>query len=283
VPGAIGIDVGATKVAVALIDSASGRVQHSESFPTSLDGGPRAVLDACVVRCERFAGSGPVAAIGVGICEIVGPDGRIRSACSIDWRHLDIVGSLSHVAPTSVESDVRAAATGEAIYGAGRDLASFLYVNAGSGTSSCLVVDGTPLVGAHGAAILIGAGPLEVEATAGGVGMADLFGAPTTEDVSRAAQSGDARASEILRNGGRALGEAIAFAVNLLDPEAVILGGGVGLNAREYRTALESGMRTHIWLETARALPLLAAELGEQAGVVGAARVALDHIPVAAA
>ena len=282
VRGAIGIDVGATKVAVALIDSASGEVRQSESFPTSLDGGPPAVLAACVAACERLARSERPAAIGVGICEIVGPDGAIASACSIDWRDLDVVGSLSHVAPTSVESDVRAAATAEAIYGAGRDLASFLYVNAGSGTSSCLVVDGTPLVGARGAAILIGAGPLGAEATAGGVGMADLFGVPSTEDVSRASRAGDARASGILRDGGRALGEAIAFAVNLVDPEAVILGGGVGLNETEYRASLESGMRAHIWLDTARELPLLAAELGEQAGVIGAARMALSHVPVAA-
>lgn len=279
----IGIDVGATKVAVALIDSASGRVQRSESFPTSLEGGPQAVLAACIALCERFARSEPVAAIGVGVCEIVSPDGAIRSACSIDWRDLEIVGSFSHIAPTRVESDVRAAAVGEAIYGAGRELASFLYVNAGSGTSSCLVIDGTPLVGTRGAAILIGAGPLEAEATAGGIGIAQRYGAPTAEDVSRASQAGDARASEILQSGGRALGEAIAFSVNLLDPEAVILGGGVGLNEGEYRAALEAGMRSHIWLEDTRDVPLLAAELGAQAGVVGAARAALDHVPVGAA
>ena len=283
VSSGIGIDVGATKVAVALIDSPTGTVRRSESFPTSMGEGPQAVLDACITLCERFARDEPVAAIGVGVCEIVSPDGAITSASSIDWRDLDIVGSLSHVAPTRVESDVRAAAVGEAVYGAGRGLASFLYVNAGSGTSSCLVIDGTPITGARGAAILIGAGPLEAEAAAGGVGIAERFGAPTAADVSRASQAGDRRASEILRRAGGALGEAIAFSVNLLDPEAVILGGGVGLNVGEYRAALESGMRGHIWLAETRDLPLLAAELGEQAGVVGAARAALDHAPVGAA
>lgn len=282
-PSAIGVDVGATKVAVALVDSATGRVRHSERFPTSLDGGPQAVLDACIEHCERFARREPVAAIGVGVCEIVSPDGTIKSACSIDWRDLDLVGSFSHVAPTHVESDVRAAAVGEARYGAGRELASFLYVNAGSGTSSCLVIDGEPLAGGRGAAILIGAGPLEAEATAGGVGIAQRFGAPTVEDVSRASQAGDARASAILQSGGRALGEAIAFSVNLLDPEAVILGGGVGLNEGAYRAALETGMRSQIWFEDARDLPLLDAELGAQAGVVGAASAALDHVRVGAA
>jgi glucokinase len=280
---AIGIDVGATKVAVALVDSATGRVQRSESFLTSLDGGPREVLDACIRLCERLAQSEPVVAIGVGVCEIVDPDGAIKSACSIDWRDLDIIRSFSHLAPTHVESDVRAAAIGEARYGAGRELASFLYVNAGSGTSSCLVIDGEPLAGAHGAAILIGAGPLGAEAAAGGVGIAQRFGAATVEDVVRASQAGDTRATEILREGGAALGDAIAFSVNLLDPEAVIVGGGVGLNASEYRSALETAMRRHIWLGEARDVPLLDAELGARAGVVGAASAALDHARVGAA
>jgi glucokinase len=280
---AIGIDVGATKVAVGLVDSATGQVQRSESFPTSRAGGPHALLEACIELCERLAQSASVTAIGVGVCEIVSPDGAIKSACSIDWRDLDIVGSLSHIAPTHLESDVRAAAIGEAHYGAGRELASFLYVNAASGTSSCLVIDGTPLVGAHGAAILIGAGPLGAEEAAGGVGIAQRFGAPTAEDVSRASRAGDTRASEILQTGGRALGEAIAFSVNLLDPEAVILGGAIALNDREYRLALESNMRSHIWLEETRDLPLLDAELGGYAGVVGAARAALNHAPVGTA
>jgi glucokinase len=278
---AVGIDVGASKVALGLVDCSTGQVERLESFATSGEGGSTAVLDACRQLCERLAQGAPVAAIGVALCEIVDPAGAIKSACSIDWRDLDVIGALSHIAPTYLESDVRAAAIGEARYGAGQDLASFLYVNAGSGISSCLVIDGMPLVGLRGAAILMGAGPLEAEATAGGLGIAQLFGAPTAEDVSRASRAGNTHASEILHSGGSALGEAIAFSVNLLDPEAVLLGGGVGLNDGIYRVALETSMRCHIWLEETRDhLPLLDAVLGEHAGVVGAARTALDHAPV---
>ena len=97
-----------------------------------------------------------------------------------------------------------------------------------------------------------------------------------TSRVRRTQATGTRR--EILQTGGRALGEAIAFAVNLLDPEAVILGGGVGLNDRTYRLALETSMRSHIWLEETRALPLLDAALGAHAGVVGAAaRPSTNH------
>jgi hypothetical protein len=79
----------------------------------------------------------------------------------------------------------------------------------------------------------------------------------------------------MLRRAGRY--EAIAFSVNLLDPEAVIRGAGVGLNDGVYRAALETRMRGLVWLEETRDIPLLDAVLGEHAGVVGTASAALDH------
>jgi hypothetical protein len=60
----------------------------------------------------------------------------------------------------------------------------------------------------------------------------------------------------------------------------VILRGGIGLNDREYRFALTTSIRSNIWLEEARELPLPDAELGEYAGHVGAARAALHDAPV---
>ena len=282
-PSAIGVDVGATKVAIALVDPSSGDVQDLQRFPTAIEGGSRAVLKACVAACERLAGERPVDRIGVGVCEVVDGDGALRSACAIDWRGVDVARAFSHIAPTRVESDVRAAAIAEARFGAGRDLGSFLYVNAGSGTSSCFVSGGVPIIGARGAAILIGAGPLDAERVAGGLGIARAYGVAAAEDVVRAADAGDEQAMSVLAEGGAALGSAVGFAVNLLDPEAVIVGGGVGLNAPMYRAALERSMRESIWLEEGPPVPLLCAALGVAAGVVGAAVAVLDRTLVGAA
>jgi glucokinase len=118
---------------------------------------------------------------------------------------------------------------------------------------------------------------------AGGLGIARSYGAPTAADVVDAARGGDARATGVVRAAGAALGAAIAFAVNLVDPQAVVIGGGVGLNSDEYRAALERAMRSQIWHREARDVPLVDAELGPDAGVVGAACAALDHTRVGAA
>ena len=89
--------------------------------------------------------------------------------------------------------------------------------------------------------------------------------------MSRAAGAGDEGAGGVLARAGTALGEAIAFAVNLLDPEAVVLGGSVVLGAAPYRHALEPAIREHLWAEDTRELPVLACELGDSAGLIGAA------------
>lgn len=278
----LGIDVGATKIAAALVDPTHGTVLSEETIPTPLVAEPAEVLEACVALAERLTSSGRVSAVGIGLCELVSPAGEIRSAVSLDWRYLDVKGAFAPFGPVTIESDVRAAALAEAQHGAGRDLGSFLYVNAGSGVSSCLVLDGVPYSGAHGAAILIGCAPLNAEEAAGGRGIAQQYGAPSAKDVAAAADSGDRRAVEVLEAGGSALGAAIGFAVNIIDPDAVVLGGALALNAARYRTALERSLRSSIWSDDARDLVLVDAQLAGRAGVVGAATVAAQRALVEA-
>jgi glucokinase len=265
----LGIDVGGTKIAAAVVNATTGELDAEEVVPTPCGAGVD-ILAACVALAERAADRTSFEAIGIGLCEAVGRDGEIRSAVSVDWIGLDVPAAFAHVAPAIVESDVRAAAVAEAGLGAGRDHESFLYVNAGSGLSSCLVIGGRPLVGATGNAILIGGGPMYVEEISSGRAIAARCGLPTGRDVGAAAAT-DEFAQAVLRQAGAALGAATAFAVNLVDPSAVVIGGSVGLEAPFVWEELERAMRLHIWSEESRTVPLLPAELGARAGVVGAA------------
>jgi predicted NBD/HSP70 family sugar kinase len=149
----VGIDVGATKVAAGLVDTAARGVLERRRVATAGDG--RELLGDCVRLAEELHRPG-VERVGLAVCELVRPDGTIASAATIDWTALDVDAAFSHLAPTIVESDVRAAAVAEARLGAGRDRESMLFVNVGSGISHTLVVEGRPLVGARGNAIITG-------------------------------------------------------------------------------------------------------------------------------
>src|SRR5947209_3248578 len=90
------------------------------------------------------------ATIGIGVAELVTPDGVVVSDATIRWKGLPIQERFQRLLPTCIEADVRAAARAEARWGAGAGLASFLYVTVGTGISSCLVLDGEPHHGARG-------------------------------------------------------------------------------------------------------------------------------------
>jgi glucokinase len=270
---AIGIDVGATKVAAGVVEVETGRIQSPSVAASDPGRGGAALLRDCVEVARRLARDFAIEAVGVAVCETVDLDGRVTSAYSFDWRELKVARAFSDIAPARIDSDVRAAAYAEARFGAGREHASFLYVNAGSGISSTLMLGGAPLAGARGNAILLGAGPLNVEALASGTALQARHGASAAE-LARAAEAGESSATQVLQDAGAALGQAIAFAVNLLDPELVVLGGGLALGSAVYASAAETAMRAHVWSESTKEITLVQGALGLEAGMIGAALLA---------
>jgi glucokinase len=225
---ALGLDVGGTKIAAARVDVESGAVLESRQRPTAPARGPDAVLADCRALIDELDDG--VVAVGLAVCELVDPTGRVRSAETIDWRDVDMRETFDHV-----ESDVRAAAIAEARFGAGRDEPDFLYVSVGTGVSHCLMVDGQPRLGVRGSAIGTGA-PL-VEQWSGGLALARRSGHATAEDA-----LADPAAADVVEEGARRLGLALAALVNALDPGAVIVGGGLGLHDG-YRERVEVAVR----------------------------------------
>jgi len=293
----VGVDVGGTKIAAGLVDVASGEVLHPTRRPTEARRPPPAIIADIGVTIARMCalGEGRANAVGVALPELVDNDGRVESTWNFDLR--DLADRLSPAQrgglPLTLESDVRAAALAEARFGSGRGRASFVYVSIGTGLSYALMIEGRPWRGAHGFAIHCASSALLVpcadcghanevviENLASGKAMTDEWarrGRPALADgaagLEREAANGDAMARAILQTGGTATGSLVAQIVNMLDPEAVVLGGGVGRSRGVYREALEDTLRRTIFAAPARAIPLLAATLDEP-GVVGAALAA---------
>ena len=294
-PAVLGIDVGGTKIAAGVVDPATGDIVRRETIATAATRGGAAVLADTVDLAKRLVevAGRRVIRIGVGVPQLVDTAGRIRSAYNFDWTDLPVRERLSTLAPTTIESDVRAAARAEARFGAGKGHRIFAYVTIGTGISYCLAIDGRPHAGANGFAIHFASSALHVpceacghinapviEEIASGPAIAAAYARRTGRsvggagDLLAAAASGDAAASEIVTAAARQLGPLVALVVNMLDPEAIVLGGGLGLAAGVYREALIASTRAHIWAESCRDLPILPAALGVDAGLIGAALAA---------
>jgi len=290
---ALGIDVGGTKIAAGVVTRAGKLLFHRRLLTGAERGGEAALRDVETLSVElinRAEEAGlKVAGIGLCVAELVDLEGNVTSGHTIKWNGWPIRERLSRIAPTVIESDVRAAALAEAIYGAGRGFEIFLYLTVGTGISCCLVMHKRPYAGAHGDALICASSPLTSSCAECGasnkVALEDYASGPAlarryqpysqekisrAEEVIKAAQGGDARAIEIVRSAGDALGVTAGLLVNTLDPEAVVVGGGLGGAEGFYWECFLNSTREHIWAEARRNLPITHAALARN-GVIGAA------------
>lgn len=294
----LGIDVGGTKIAAGLVELPSGQTLARRQIPTRPGRGGAALLeDIRWLVSELIAEAGPdvppPSALGIGLCELVSQDGEILSKNAIDWSTAEVHRRLKDLGPVVLEADVRAAARAESKLGAGGKFRSFLYVTIGTGISSCLVLDGNPYLGTRGLTGTLASSPVTVpwgesdfltqrtlEELASGPALVQRFreagGDPvlTAPEVLEAAHGGDPTARRIVLTAAEALGSALGLLVNVLDPEALILGGGLGLSTGLFSDTLQSAIRRHIWSPVNRGLPILRAQTGPDAGILGAALAA---------
>ena len=304
---AVGLDIGGTKSSAALVDR-EGRVHRSVSAPTPGADGAEAVL-ATAARLVRSLTDGPgdpsrVVGLGVGTAGVVAPrTGRIVSATDVlhGWAGTDVGGALADrtgLGRVVVDNDVHAHALGETWLGAATDATSVLFVAVGTGVGASVVVDGRVWHGARGVAGHLGhlpspeasgipcvcGGSGHVEAIAAGPAIVrhhDAHAAEPAGDLrtlTRRAADGDAGATASIELGARALGRVVGGAANLLDPDAVIVGGGVvGAGARWW-AAVETALRAEL-LPPLRDLPVRRALLAADAALVGAARLVWEDLP----
>lgn len=285
----IGIDIGGTKVLGVTLD-ANAKVLDRERASSLKDGRRDPGLNISLGVAERLRlraeeRGDVVLSMGIGVPEYVNETGLLTSRLVMEWdvQVLDLFGHLGRV---EVESDVRCAAIAESILGAGQSLTSFLYVSIGTGISSCLVLDGEPWRGTRGEAIAFGelvvARPKDggvgvtLEEFSSGAGMCRRYTAATgrgvlgAEELMALAKAGDFEAQEILSTSIHAVGSALTAAVGLLDPSALIVGGGLGTSGGLWWEQVLAEYRAGT-AKRPEAPPLLVSALGSDAGAIGAA------------
>ena len=296
------LDIGGTKTAAALVTK-QGEVVDRAVAATPGRSGASAVLDTAAGLVDqlraRWAGT-PVRALGVGSAGVIDrTTGRVLSATDVltGWAGTDLRGSLHQLLglPVTVVNDVHAHALGEARHGIAAGCETVLFVAVGTGIGASFVIGGTVLAGAHSAAGHAGhqpsryAGSLpctcgsqgHLEAIASGPGLADEYarrtGQPVADlrSVAALAAAGDETAGAVVLLGGTAVGSAVGGLVNMLDPDVVLIGGGVTGLGEPWWQALRDAVQRET-LPGLDAVPVLASTLGADAPVLGAASLAWE-------
>ncbi|WP_033438546.1 ROK family transcriptional regulator [Saccharothrix sp. NRRL B-16314] len=310
----LGVDVGATSVTVAVTD---GRCEVLESHSEDCDvrNGPAQVLGRVVELADTVYAKAPGRLIGAGI-GLPGPvsfrDGMpVAPPIMPGWDRYPVRDELAGRwgCPVTVDNDVNVMALGERHAGVARSLEDLIFVKVGTGIGCGIVLGGRVYRGVAGTAGDIGHIRLDdygpacacgevgcLEACFGGAALArDATalarsgrsvalatalrdkGVLTAEDVGAAAAAGDFAAANLVREGGRRLGQAVASLVSFLNPGMVVIGGGVSRLGHSLLAEVRSAVyRRSLPLATGN-LPIVLSELGDLAGVTGAAWSATDR------
>jgi glucokinase len=303
--GVAGLDVGGTFLKGARLDG-SGRVTAKLHEPIGRDSAG-ALLDQLARAVSRLeAEGGPVAAVGVGLPAIIeSRSGRVRRSPNLSILDgLEVGQELTRRTgrPAFAENDANAAAQGEAWLGAGRGAQVIFYVTLGTGVGGALIIGGRVYEGASGYAGEVGHVQIDphgrpcgcgswgcVETVAGSGGWVTRAEAARAERPSAlqgvedlnpevivtAAQAGDKVALEVVQGAACALGVGIAGALNLLNPERVVIGGGVSKAGTFLLDRIVAEVKPRTFPDVFAAAEFRLAELGGGAGAIGAGRVAM--------
>jgi glucokinase len=289
----VGVDLGGTKIAVAVLDS-HGNISKKLRFPAEKENPQKSITQICAAVNQAVAGTstgwGQIGAIGVAVPGIYFAQTGNAWAPNLWGRDQiplrDELASRFPV-PVVIDSDRAAYVLGEQWLGAARGLTEVVFLAVGTGIGAGIITNGRLCRGAGDIAGAVGWLALDprkreiykqvgcFEAEAAGPAVARRAAALTAEMVVEAARQGDQRALEVLNQTAAYLAMGIANIVSMLNPQMIVLGGGL-MQAGDL--LLEPIRREMLeWAQplAARQVRLELTQLGEDAGVLGAARLAL--------
>lgn len=296
----IGFDIGGTNLRAAVINPA-GEIVDSTSVPTAREA---QALEDDIVRCvDNLAASHDIEAVGLALAGFLDPACEVvRFAPHLPWRNAPVREILSRRldVPVRLEHDANSAAWGEWRFGAGRGAKEWVFFAVGTGIGATLFTEGKIYRGAFGTApefghLVVSPGgrlcPCGkrgcLERYASGTALpdtcAELRGEydttlpenPSGEEITAAARRGDPLGIAVMENFGQWLGQGLSMVADVLDPELIVIGGGVSKDADLYLDRARDAMARQIVGAGHRPLARVAtAKLGSAAGMIGVADLA---------
>ena len=305
-----GIDVGGTSVKCGLFQT-DGTLADKWEIPTRTENQGENILPdvAEAIRNkmqERGIEKADVAGVGIGIPGPINTKGEAACAVNLYWGFKPVAKELSELTglPAKAGNDANVAALGEAWKGAAAGAQNIIMATLGTGVGGGIIVDGRIVAGHHGAGGEIGHANIDHSETekcnCGNSGCLEQYTSATgivrvarkvlescseestlrsvenltAKDVLDAFKAGDELAGEIMAQVGEKLGGALAFIAAVVDPEAIVIGGGVSKAGQPLIDCIQKYYREYAF-SLCKDTPMVIASLGNDAGIYGAAKMVL--------
>ena len=307
-----GIDVGGTSIKCGFF-TAEGELLEKWEIPTRTENQGENILPDIAKSIqkkmeEKAISKEQVTGVGIGVPGPVNKNGEIPTAVNLNWGYKHISKEMEELTglPSKAGNDANVAALGEAWKGGAAGCANVILATLGTGVGGGIIVDGKIVAGAHGAGGEIGhanvkhdetdscncgnKGCLEQMASATGIVRLakKALAASDQESALRAAgdklsakkvfdayKAGDALAAEIVEEFGDYLGGALATFATVVDPDVILIGGGVSRAGQPLVDVVEKYYKKYAFTPC-KETPIRLAELGNDAGIYGSAKLVVE-------
>ncbi len=296
----IGIDLGGTAIKLGRFRQ-DGTCLQSLSVATPQPATPTAVVEVMAEAITSLSSANAhlypkpkVIAIGVGTPGPADAAGRIAKVAInlVGWHDVPLADILEAKTgcPTVIANDANCAGLGEAWLGAGRRFRNLILLTLGTGVGGAIVLDGKLFTGHQGTAGELGLITLNPDGpmcNSGNQGSLEQYVSVQAirrrtgkepAELGAMAREGNKLALDFWESYGQDLGAGLASSIYILTPEAVIIGGGVSASAEFFFPAALAEIERRVLPSSRAGLQLLTAELGNQAGMVGAAKLAWQKV-----
>lgn len=308
----IGIDLGGTTAKIAFV-SRAGEIKHNWEVPTDISNNGQNIIKNIANSIDEEIAKINLKKSDFSACAIGSPglidesDGSNFAAVNLGWGHYQLKKETQEAVglPASVANDANIAALGEMWVGAGRGCKNVVMITLGTGVGGGIIVDGKILNGCKGAGGEFGhtkvkmdgfacncgkTGCLETLVSATGIkrqgeiaaqenpsSRLNDFDELSSKIIFDIAAEGDAAAQTVVNDVATYLGAALANVGNTLNPERIIIGGGVSKAGDTLLTPTIEYFKMYAFSVVSSSTEIVIAELGNDAGVVGAAYLAMEH------
>ena len=292
-PEVIAIDLGGTAIKLGRFLQ-DGTSKTTLTIPTPQPSTPAAVIEAIAREVRQLNAVQRCLAIGIGTPGPADAAGRIAKVAInlADWHEVPLAEWLEALTglPTIIANDANCAGLGEAWLGAGRKFNNLILLTLGTGVGGAIILSGKLFrghLGAAGELGLITLNPSGPPCNSGNQGSLEQYlsiGAicratgKEPAELGRMAAEGAVDALAFWQDYGKILGTGLASLIYVLTPEAVIIGGGVSGSAEFFFPSTRAEIERRVLPSSRLGLQLLRAELGNRAGMVGAAKLAWEKV-----
>ena len=306
-----GVDIGGTTVKLGLFTT-EGEIVDKWEIKTRTENQGEAVLPDIAAALnekleEKQIPKDEVEGIGVGVPAPVDSEGVVQNTANLGWGYKEVKREMEELSGMKAEigNDANVAALGEMWLGAGKGRKNIIMVTLGTGVGGGIIIDGKPLVGAHGAGGEIGHLCVNYEETdhcgCGNTGCLEQYASATgivrvandileeskedskmrhveklsAKNVLDFYKEGDALAVKTMEKVGDILGSTLAVFACVTDPEAIVIGGGVSKAGQILIDGVAKYYREAAFI-ACKDTPIVLASLGNDAGIYGAAKMLID-------